>query len=124
MASVVALWNAWEIRVLVLSSLALQVFLLFSAVICKRNVSAVLGLLLWLAYLLVDSIAIYALGEIKRGEMGIEEEEEEVIDNDTWGPRGPRHFFYNCVGGTDMWVPHILLFFWIELPRKCHVNAT
>ncbi|BAD87209.1 hypothetical protein [Oryza sativa Japonica Group] len=80
MASVVALWNEWEIRVLVLSSLALQVFLLFPAVIRKRNVSAVLGLLLWLAHLLADSIAIYALGEMKTGEMGIEEEEEEMID--------------------------------------------
>lgn len=66
MAGMVALWNEWEIRVLVLSSLALQVFLLFSAVIRKRNVSAVLGLLLWLAYLLADSIAIYALGYLSQ----------------------------------------------------------
>ncbi|KAL6589426.1 hypothetical protein ACP70R_050365 [Stipagrostis hirtigluma subsp. patula] len=50
-----------QIRMLVLTSLALQAFLLFVAGIRKRNVSAVLGLLLWLAYLLADSIAIYAL---------------------------------------------------------------
>ncbi|WVZ68502.1 hypothetical protein U9M48_017436, partial [Paspalum notatum var. saurae] len=55
-----------EIRMLVLTSLALQVFLLFSAGIRKRNVSAVLSLLLWLAYLLADSIAIYALGYLSQ----------------------------------------------------------
>ncbi|CAM0883235.1 unnamed protein product [Alopecurus aequalis] len=59
-------WNEWEIRVLVLTSLALQVFLLFSAGIRKRNVSVLLGVLLWLAYLLADSIAIYALGYLSQ----------------------------------------------------------
>ena len=62
MGSLLTVWNEWEIRVLVLTSLALQVFLLFSAGIRKRNVSALLSVLLWLAYLLADSIAIYALG--------------------------------------------------------------
>lgn len=66
MDSLVATWNEWEIRMLVLTSLALQVFLLFSAGIRKRNVSAVLSLLLWLAYLLADSIAIYALGYLSQ----------------------------------------------------------
>ncbi|GJM92858.1 hypothetical protein PR202_ga09364 [Eleusine coracana subsp. coracana] len=61
-----AVWNEWEIRMLVLTSLALQVFLLFFAGIRKRNVSAVLSLLLWLAYLLADSIAIYALGYLSQ----------------------------------------------------------
>jgi len=64
--SLLATWNEWEIRMLVLTSLALQVFLLFSAGIRKRNVSAVLSLLLWLAYLLADSIAIYALGYLSQ----------------------------------------------------------
>ncbi|KAF8751348.1 hypothetical protein HU200_012231 [Digitaria exilis] len=66
MESLVATWNEWEIRMLVLTSLALQVFLLFFAGIRKRNVSAVLSLLLWLAYLLADSIAIYALGYLSQ----------------------------------------------------------
>ncbi|KAM0919593.1 hypothetical protein ACQ4PT_008069 [Festuca glaucescens] len=66
MGGLLAVWNEWEIRVLVLTSLALQVFLLFSAGIRKRNVSALLGVLLWLAYLLADSIAIYALGYLSQ----------------------------------------------------------
>ena len=66
MESMLAVWNEWEIRMLVLTSLALQVFLLFFAGIRKRNVSAALSLLLWLAYLLADSIAIYALGYLSQ----------------------------------------------------------
>ncbi|KAM0833730.1 hypothetical protein ACQ4PT_064076 [Festuca glaucescens] len=66
MGGLLAVWNEWEIRVLVLTSLALQVFLLFSAGIRKRNVSALLGVLLWLAYLLADSIAIYAPGYLSQ----------------------------------------------------------
>ncbi|XP_047052800.1 uncharacterized protein LOC124658840 [Lolium rigidum] len=69
MGGLLAVWNEWEIRVLVLTSLALQVFLLFSAGIRKRNVSALLGVLLWLAYLLADSIAIYALGYLSQTHM-------------------------------------------------------
>jgi hypothetical protein len=64
--SLLAVWNEWEIRILVVTSLAVQVFLLFFAGIRKRNVSAVLSLLLWLAYLLADSIAIYALGYLSQ----------------------------------------------------------
>lgn len=66
MGGLLAVWSEWEIRVLVLTSLALQVFLLFTAGIRKRNVSALLGVLLWLAYLLADSIAIYALGYLSQ----------------------------------------------------------
>lgn len=66
MEILLTVWSEWEIRVLVLTSLALQVFLLFAAGIRKRNVSALLGLLLWLAYLLADSIAIYALGYLSQ----------------------------------------------------------
>ncbi len=33
---------------------------------------------------------------------------------------GPTIFYY-FVCGTDMWVPRVLLFFQIKLPRKCHV---
>ncbi|XP_037438976.1 uncharacterized protein LOC119306998 [Triticum dicoccoides] len=56
------LWEEWGIQVLVLLSFMLQVFLLTFAGIRRRKASAVLRLVLWLAYLLADSTAIYALG--------------------------------------------------------------
>uniref|UniRef100_A0A0D9XUU2 DUF4220 domain-containing protein n=1 Tax=Leersia perrieri TaxID=77586 RepID=A0A0D9XUU2_9ORYZ len=58
------LWNDWEIQCMVLVSFALQVFLLFSAVFRRRHRSVVLSVLLWLAYLSADSVAVYLLGRL------------------------------------------------------------
>ncbi|KAK3120600.1 hypothetical protein QOZ80_9AG0690750 [Eleusine coracana subsp. coracana] len=59
-------WGEWEIRVLVLSSLTLQVFLLFAGGLRKRISNWWLRMPLWLAYLLADYIAIYALGNLSQ----------------------------------------------------------
>ncbi|KAK3119270.1 hypothetical protein QOZ80_9BG0717060 [Eleusine coracana subsp. coracana] len=59
-------WGEWEIRVLVLSSLTLQVFLLFAGGLRKRISDWWLRMPLWLAYLLADYIAIYALGNLSQ----------------------------------------------------------
>ncbi|KAF7012763.1 hypothetical protein CFC21_026922 [Triticum aestivum] len=64
MAGVVRLWNDWEVQILVLVSFMLQVFLLMFARMRRRNISIVPRTLLWLAYLLADSIAIYILGHM------------------------------------------------------------
>lgn len=49
---------------MVLVSFSLQVFLLFSAGFRKRHRSVVLSVLLWLAYLSADSVAVYLLGRL------------------------------------------------------------
>jgi hypothetical protein len=49
---------------LVLVSFSLQVFLLFSAVFRKLYRSVVLSVLLWLAYLSADTVAVYLLGRL------------------------------------------------------------
>uniref|UniRef100_A0A0D9XUU5 DUF4220 domain-containing protein n=1 Tax=Leersia perrieri TaxID=77586 RepID=A0A0D9XUU5_9ORYZ len=58
------LWNGWEIQCLAILSFSLQVFLLFSTIFRKRNYSRVLRMLLWLAYLSADAVAIYLLGRL------------------------------------------------------------
>lgn len=68
MTSLRQLWGEWEIRVLLLGSLSLQVFLLFTGGLRKRNVASWLHFLLWLAYLLADSVAIYALGNLSQNQ--------------------------------------------------------
>nr|CAD1823092.1 unnamed protein product [Ananas comosus var. bracteatus] len=82
------LWNEWEIRVLVLASLFLQLFLISLGGVRKRNVSATIGLLLWLFYLMADSIAIYALGYLSHNQ-----DMSGVPDNNpTSAPSGRRSF--------------------------------
>uniref|UniRef100_A0A0A8ZZB8 DUF4220 domain-containing protein n=1 Tax=Arundo donax TaxID=35708 RepID=A0A0A8ZZB8_ARUDO len=55
------LWNRWAIQILLLLSLSLQVLLLPLAGIRWRRASILLRGLLWLAYQLADSTAIYAI---------------------------------------------------------------
>ena len=57
------LWNQWAIQILVLLSFTLQVVVLLAG-IGRRKAPTVLRLLLWLAYQLADSTAIYALGHL------------------------------------------------------------
>lgn len=60
----VALWKEWGIQMLVLLSLALQVILLVTAEIRRRKDSGVVRVVVWSAYLLADTTAIYALGHM------------------------------------------------------------
>jgi hypothetical protein len=64
MAGVLELWNKWEVQTLVLFSLALQVFLLGFAGLRRRNIPTVVRVILWLSYLLADSMAVYILGHM------------------------------------------------------------
>ncbi|KAM3297933.1 hypothetical protein ACQJBY_039738 [Aegilops geniculata] len=64
LAPVKNLWNEWEIHSLVLTSLALQFFLFFTAGMRRRSAWGVLGAVLWLAYLLADSVAVFVLGHL------------------------------------------------------------
>ncbi|CAM0954214.1 unnamed protein product [Alopecurus aequalis] len=58
-------WAQWNIQMLVILSFVLQVILLSCAGIRRsREASAVLRILLWLAYLMADYTAIYALGHM------------------------------------------------------------
>jgi hypothetical protein len=67
MAGVLPLWNEWEVQILVLFSLSLQVFLLSFARLRRRNIPTVLWISLWLTYLLADSVAVYILGHMSIG---------------------------------------------------------
>ncbi|CAM0884708.1 unnamed protein product [Alopecurus aequalis] len=64
MPTLVDLRDEWAVQSLVLFSFALQVFLLLFASIRRHSVSTMRRLLLWLAYLLADSTAVFTLGHL------------------------------------------------------------
>ncbi|XP_062194168.1 uncharacterized protein LOC133897451 [Phragmites australis] len=68
MVMLMQLWNDWELQLLVLLSFMLQVFVFFSGGLRRRSTSSALRLLIWLAYLLSDLVAVYALGLLSRHE--------------------------------------------------------
>ncbi|KAI5009265.1 hypothetical protein ZWY2020_010521 [Hordeum vulgare] len=57
-------WNEWATQILVLLSFTLQIFLFLFARTSRRGPSAVLKFILWLAYLMADSTAVYTLGHL------------------------------------------------------------
>ncbi|RLM73506.1 hypothetical protein C2845_PM15G01320 [Panicum miliaceum] len=57
-------WNGWATEILVILSLTQQVILLFFSGIRRRQGRSPKRLLLWLAYQLADSTAMYALGNL------------------------------------------------------------
>ncbi|XP_039797421.1 uncharacterized protein LOC120662313 [Panicum virgatum] len=58
------LWNAWEIHLMILLSLSLQVFLFLLAGMRRRSSNGFLVTVLWLAYLSADSVAVFVLGHL------------------------------------------------------------
>ncbi|XP_030941289.1 uncharacterized protein LOC115966091 [Quercus lobata] len=113
--SVQKLWNKWEIRVLVLISLALQLSLFHFGRQRRYNVKAWIHIFLWLCYLVADSVATVALGVIssKQGNSGNDSE----VHNELmafWAP-----FMLLHLGGQDtitaysiqdneLWLRHLL----------------
>ncbi|XP_037482570.1 uncharacterized protein LOC119361495 [Triticum dicoccoides] len=63
-AQQITCWNEWAVQSLVLFSFTLQVFLLMFASIRRYSVSTGTRLLLWLAYLLADTTALFTLGHL------------------------------------------------------------
>ncbi|KAM3309651.1 hypothetical protein ACQJBY_030746 [Aegilops geniculata] len=64
MGELVVFWKEWGIQALVLLSFALQVILLITAEIRPLVDSGVLRAIVWLAYQLADTTAIYVLGHM------------------------------------------------------------
>ena len=61
-------WNNWELRVLVLVSLTLQLFLLHLGSRRRYSVKTRFKIILWFFYLSADSVATVALGVISNNQ--------------------------------------------------------
>uniref|UniRef100_A0A0D9XGP6 DUF4220 domain-containing protein n=1 Tax=Leersia perrieri TaxID=77586 RepID=A0A0D9XGP6_9ORYZ len=57
-------WDEWQLRILVLGSLAIQWFLLLTAPMRKYTIPHWLRTFIWLAYISSDALAIYALATL------------------------------------------------------------
>ena len=60
----VVVWKGWGIQVMVLLSFTVQVTLLLLADIRRQKDSTLLKFIIWSAYMLADTTAIYALGHM------------------------------------------------------------
>ena len=62
------LWNAWNIRVVILVSLSLQTILILLAPFRKRTSQKLVILFIWTSYVLADWAATFAIGHIFSGQ--------------------------------------------------------
>lgn len=95
------LWGEWELRVLVLLSLTIQVLLILLGHRRKFQPGALLKGLVWLCYLLADWAAIYALGKITTQVKQMQHDTAKGLDPDAqmaafWAP-----FLLLHLGGPD-----------------------
>ncbi|KAJ4820614.1 hypothetical protein LUZ62_033180 [Rhynchospora pubera] len=109
------LWNAEEIRILVLASLCLQFGLVFLSPMRKRTAKKLLILLLWSFYLLADYVAILALGNLlKKQNEGASAHHNSIDLMAFWAPflllhlGGPDTITSYSIEDNELWWRHFL----------------
>ncbi|OEL23002.1 hypothetical protein BAE44_0015981 [Dichanthelium oligosanthes] len=113
MATLMQLWNDWELQVLVLLSFMFQAFLFFAGGLRWRSTDTALRLMIWLAYLLADFIAVYALGQLSRQKNGTEVGESHQLVF-FWTPfllihlGGQETTTAFSVEDSELWLRHLL----------------
>ncbi|KAM0889171.1 hypothetical protein ACQ4PT_027897 [Festuca glaucescens] len=117
MGSLLRLFNEWEIQLLVLLSFVLQIFLFFTGSLRQRGAKFLSGII-WIAYLVADLVAVYALGLLSKSQ------EENTTHKGTLTENHPLAFFWAPfllihLGGQDtitafslednsLWLRHLL----------------
>ncbi|CAN6275190.1 unnamed protein product [Urochloa humidicola] len=102
------LWNEWATQILVLLSLTLQVVLLLFAGIRRREASVVTKFILWLAYQLADSTAIYAVGHLSLSSVPVKHQLVAF-----WAPflllhlGGPDNITAYALEDSKLWLRHL-----------------
>ncbi|KAL6282875.1 hypothetical protein ACE6H2_013804 [Prunus campanulata] len=110
------LWNEWELRGMVLASLALQIILILIGNWRKHSTSNKLRILLWLSYLSADSVATVALGILSSNQEESQGDSvnPKVIITAFWAPflllhlGGPDTITAYSLEDNELWLRHLL----------------
>ncbi|KAF9679387.1 hypothetical protein SADUNF_Sadunf06G0009900 [Salix dunnii] len=112
------LWNGWELRVVMLLSLFLQMFLILFGRRRKYTAGFWIGNLVWLAYLSADWVATFSLGILAQK---IGDSERNCINSNRglipafWAPvllvhlGGPDTITAYSVEDNELWLRHLLV---------------
>ncbi|KAL9375635.1 hypothetical protein Peur_032514 [Populus x canadensis] len=114
---VINLWNNGEIRGMVLLSLLLQTFLIVFGSRRKTAARILVRILVWSAYLLADSVATFALGNLARSQRDSSGDSSEKANNFIqafWAPflllhlGGPDTITAYSIEDNELWLRHAL----------------
>ncbi|KAK3441727.1 hypothetical protein EUGRSUZ_B01784 [Eucalyptus grandis] len=114
--SLILLWEKWELQLLVLTSLILQIILIGLGKRRKYSAGNKIAFVLWLAYLSADSIAIISLGILSRsqGKCGDSFVDLEYVIMAFWAPflllhlGGPDTITVYSPEDNELWLRHLL----------------
>lgn len=111
------LWDEWDIRVVILSSLSLQMFLIFFGG-RRKNVRGIwIRILVWCAYLMADWVAVVALGKLS--DVATHQDSDTTVQNNNalmslWAPLlllhlgGPDTITAYSAEDVKLWLRHVL----------------
>ncbi|CAL5344832.1 unnamed protein product [Camellia sinensis] len=108
------LWEIWDVRVVILVSLFLQILLIFCAPLRKRMSSAFVTTPLWWAYLLADITANFAVGLISKSQWSTSGSETSPDLLAFWAPfllvhlGGPDTITAFALEDNELWLRHFL----------------
>lgn len=111
--TVTELWNGWDIRVLVLLSLSLQVILITFGSKRKSTTSRWINFLVWSAYLSADWVATVALGILARS-LGSNAPNQNHSLQSFWAPflllhlGGPDTITAYSLEDNELWLRHLV----------------
>ncbi|XP_030458463.1 uncharacterized protein LOC115679061 [Syzygium oleosum] len=112
----ILLWEEWELRLLVLTSLILQIILIGLGNRRKYSTGNKIAFVLWLAYLSADSIAIISLGILSRSQGNCSDAyiDLEYVIMAFWAPflllhlGGPDTITAYSLEDNELWLRHLL----------------
>ncbi|THU50743.1 hypothetical protein C4D60_Mb06t23530 [Musa balbisiana] len=108
------LWNAGEIRGVILASLLLQILLISLSLLRKRRCNMLLSLLLWTSYLGADYVAILALGNLLSEQTEASDANSNGQLRAFWAPflllhlGGPDTITSYSLEDNELWLRHLL----------------
>ncbi|KAF7147763.1 hypothetical protein RHSIM_Rhsim03G0013900 [Rhododendron simsii] len=107
-------WNTWDLRVVILISLSLQILLIFLAPLRKRLSNAWITMLIWSAYLLADGTATFAAGLISNSQGNTSRPFTDPTLLAFWAPfllvhlGGPDTITAFSLEDNELWLRHFL----------------
>ncbi|KAM4085593.1 hypothetical protein ACJW30_10G039600 [Castanea mollissima] len=117
------LWNAWNIRVVILVSLSLQTILILLAPLRKRTSQKLVISFIWTSYVLADWAATFAIGHIFSGQSNDSGPyKEDTLSTNTddliafWAPfllvhlGGPDTITAFALEDNELWLRHFISF--------------
>ena len=102
-------WQEEQVRILVLASVVTQLFLIASTSLRKRAIRPCLRLLIWLAYLGSDALAVYAVRVIDLGREQQSRSSRRTSSGEGVCLRRKKHEDSSCLSESSYKIVHVSL---------------